>query len=82
VEATAPLPTPETVFNGALGVEEWHAQGTASYVLRVADPRAAAPKITRALVAAGADVVSIAEVRHSLEDVYLQLVDEDPEARR
>jgi hypothetical protein len=31
-------------------------------------------------VAAGADVVSIAEARHSLEDVYLQLVDEDPEA--
>ncbi len=30
--------------------------------------------MTRALVAAGADVLSIAEARHTLEDVYLQLV--------
>jgi len=30
--------------------------------------------VTRALVAAGADVLSIAESRHTLEDVYLQLV--------
>jgi ABC-2 type transport system ATP-binding protein len=81
VETAVPLPTPETVFNANTGVEEWRAQGTASYVLSVAEPRIAAPKITRALVAAGADVVSIAEARHSLEDVYLQLVDEDPEAR-
>ena len=62
--------------------QEWRSQGAASYVLSVADPRAAAPRVTRALVAAGADVVSIAAARHSLEDVYLQLVDEDPEARR
>jgi ABC-2 type transport system ATP-binding protein len=82
VETAAPLPTPETVFNADAGVEEWHAQDTASYVLSVAEPRIAAPKVTRALVAAGADVVSIGEARHSLEDVYLQLVDEDPEAGR
>jgi hypothetical protein len=31
-------------------------------------------------VAAGADVLSIAESRHSLEDVYLQLID-DTEGR-
>ena len=30
----------------------------------------------------GADVLSIAEARHSLEDVYLELIDEDVEARR
>ena len=38
--------------------------------------------MTRALVAAGADVLSIGEARHSLEDVYLELVDDDggPEA--
>jgi ABC-2 type transport system ATP-binding protein len=41
-----------------------------------------APRVNRALVAAGADVVSIAVSHHSLEDVYLQLVDEDPEAGR
>jgi ABC-2 type transport system ATP-binding protein len=33
-------------------------------------------------VAAGADVLSISESRHSLEDVYLELVSEDEEARR
>ena len=82
VETAVPLPSPQSVFNGEAGVQEWRSQGTASYVLSVADPRAAAPRVTRALVAAGADVVSIAAARHSLEDVYLQLVDEDPEAQR
>ena len=49
-------------------------------MLSVADPRNIAPHVTRALVSAGADVVSITESRHSLEDVYLQLIDDDPEA--
>ena len=35
--------------------------------------------VTRTLVAAGADVVSISESRHSLEDVYLELVKDDVE---
>jgi ABC-2 type transport system ATP-binding protein len=52
----------------------------AGYVLTVSDPAQAAPAVTRALVAAGADVLSIAESRHSLEDVYLQLID-DTEGR-
>ena len=47
------------------------------YVLAVSDPAVAAPAVTRALVAAGADVLSIGESRHSLEDVYLELIDED-----
>jgi ABC-2 type transport system ATP-binding protein len=54
--------------------------GPAGYVLAVSDPAQAAPAVTRALVAAGADVLSIAESRHSLEDVYLELV-EDTEGR-
>ena len=37
----------------------------------------AAPAVTRALVAAGADVLSITESQHSLEDVYLELVGHD-----
>ncbi len=45
------------------------------------DPAAAAPAVTRALVAAGADVLSITESRHTLEDVYLQLV-QDTEGRK
>jgi ABC-2 type transport system ATP-binding protein len=43
-------------------------------VLSVSDIRRAAPAVTRALVAAGADVLSIAQSRHTLEDVYLELV--------
>ena len=54
----------------------------AGYLLDVSDPAVAAPAATRALVAAGADVLSIGESRHSLEDVYLELISEDEEARR
>ena len=53
-----------------------------TYEVVVADPRLAAPDVTRGLVGAGADVVSIGEAQHSLEDVYLELVNEDVEAQR
>jgi ABC-2 type transport system ATP-binding protein len=49
-------------------------------VLTVSDTRIAAPALTRALVTAGAEVLSLAEGQHSLEDVYLELVD-DPMRR-
>jgi ABC-2 type transport system ATP-binding protein len=80
VETLTPLAAPDDVFNSMKGVESWRPEGASSYVLRVIDPRSIAPDVTRALVASGADVVSIAPSRHSLEDVYLQLIDEDPEA--
>ena len=82
VETAVRLPAPETVFTRDMGVDKWTTEGDATYVLTVADPRMTAPRVNRALVAAGADVVSIAVSHHSLEDVYLQLVDEDPEAGR
>jgi ABC-2 type transport system ATP-binding protein len=82
VTTVAPLEAPERVFAGVPGVDGWHPDGAGGYELTVSDPRAAAPALTRALVAAGADVVSIGERRHSLEDVYLELIDEDVEARR
>jgi ABC-2 type transport system ATP-binding protein len=82
VETAAPLVAPHEVFNDAAGVESWQSQGATGYVLSVTDPRIAAPQVTRALVAAGADVLSITESHHSLEDVYFQLVQDDPEARR
>ena len=63
------------------GVDGWQQDGPGGYVIAVSDPRVAAPAVTRALVAAGADVLSIAESRHSLEDVYLELIGEDVEAR-
>lgn len=82
VETLTPLAAPDDVFNSAAGVESWRPEGASTYVLSATDPRIAAPRVTRALVAAGADVVSISESRHSLEDVYLQLIDEDPEASK
>ena len=38
------------------------------------DPETYNPEIVRALVAAGAEIQFVGELRHSLEDVYLQLV--------
>ena len=76
----APLDSPDAVFAVA-GVDGWRTDETARYVLTVSDARVAAPAVTRALVAAGADVLSLAEAQHSLEDVYLELVDDDVEAR-
>jgi ABC-2 type transport system ATP-binding protein len=38
------------------------------------DPEAQNPDVVRLLVGAGADVQFVGELRHSLEDVYLQLV--------
>jgi ABC-2 type transport system ATP-binding protein len=85
VQTAAPLPAPDQVFAGLPGVKGWQAapasgDGPASYVVTVTDPAQAAPAVTRALVAAGADVLSIAESRHTLEDVYLELI-EDTEGR-
>ncbi len=82
VRTLVPLPEPGGVFGGLAAVDAWHEDGPANYELAVSDPAVAAPAVTRALVAAGADVLSIAESRHSLEDVYLQLIDEDSEAGR
>lgn len=73
------MPDPDRVFADLPGVEGWQEDGLAAYVLTVADPAVAAPAVTRALTAAGADVLSIAEAQHTLEDVYLELVDHDPE---
>jgi ABC-2 type transport system ATP-binding protein len=82
VRTAVPLPDPAGVFAGLPAVDGWHSDAPASYVLTVSDPAAAAPAATRALVAAGADLLSISESRHSLEDVYLELIDQDQEASR
>jgi ABC-2 type transport system ATP-binding protein len=81
VTTVAPLDEPDRVFAGLAAVESWRAEdpgdgGAAGYVLTVSDPVRAAPGVTRALVTAGADVLSITESRHSLEDVYLELVED------
>jgi ABC-2 type transport system ATP-binding protein len=81
VKTADPLPDPARVFAGIPALDGWQADGS-TYVLAVSDTARAAPAVTRALVAAGADVLSIAESRRSLEDVYLELVDHDREASR
>jgi ABC-2 type transport system ATP-binding protein len=80
VTTVVALDSPDRVFGGLAGVDRWRQDGPASYVLTVSDAEEAAPGVTRALVRAGADVLSISEKRHSLEDVYLGLIDEAMEA--
>ncbi|HET60133.1 MAG TPA: ABC transporter ATP-binding protein [Chloroflexi bacterium] len=45
-------------------------------VVRVANPEQDNPAIVNALVAVGAGIQFVGEMRHSLEDVYLQLIEE------
>jgi ABC-2 type transport system ATP-binding protein len=82
VRTVAPIPEPGDVFLGVPGVASWHTDGPSTYVLTVADPALAAPGVTRALVTADADVLSIAVSHHSLEDVYLELIDNDVQVGR
>jgi ABC-2 type transport system ATP-binding protein len=76
------LDDPGRLFGGLADVQRWERKPSGSYELTLADPDAAAPAVARALVDAGVDILSMAESRHSLEDVYLELVDEDVEAKR
>ncbi len=48
--------------------------GSASLVVDLDDPISQDPIVVRALVEAGADIQFVGELRHSLEDVYLQLI--------
>ena len=82
VRSLGPIDDPGSVFGAIEGVEKWRTDDPTTYVLSVSDVSVAAPAAVRALVAADVDVVSVGESRHSLEDVYLELVDEDVEAQR
>jgi ABC-2 type transport system ATP-binding protein len=79
VKTTVALSEPDRVFADIPAVEDWRLDGEATYVLSVTDTAKAAPAVTRALVSAGADVLSVGESRHSLEDIYLELLDQDHE---
>jgi ABC-2 type transport system ATP-binding protein len=81
VRTISPLAEPNRVLGGLPAVASWRQDAAGVYILTVSDPVVAAPAVTRALVAVGADVLSIAESQHSLEDVYLELIHEDVEAR-
>jgi ABC-2 type transport system ATP-binding protein len=80
VRLRAPLDDPKAVLDAVPRVEGWE-QTPSGYTLTVSDPDLAAPALARALVRADADILSLAESHHSLEDVYLQLIDEDVEAK-
>jgi ABC-2 type transport system ATP-binding protein len=80
VRLRAPLDDPQAVLGAVPEVEGWE-RTPSGYTLTVSDPDRAAPALARALVAANADILSLAESRHSLEDVYLELIDEDVEVR-
>ena len=82
VRTRSQLDEPSRVFSALANVEGWEQSPSGYYVLSVTDPDAAAPGVARALVGANADILSIVESHHSLEDVYLELVDEDVEAIR
>jgi ABC-2 type transport system ATP-binding protein len=77
VVTMAPLADPDTVFGTVPTVSHWRSVSDGTYDLTVTDTRQAASAVTRALVAADVDVISISPQEHSLEDVYLQLVDEE-----
>jgi ABC-2 type transport system ATP-binding protein len=74
VSTASPLADPAGLFTSIDSVTGWSNDVAGGYIVTVSDVRAAAPAITRALVAAGADVLSLAEGHHSLEEVYLELV--------
>jgi ABC-2 type transport system ATP-binding protein len=80
IRTKAAVPDAERLFAGIAGVDGWRQVEPGTYELTVSDATVAAPAVTRALVAVDADVLAIGESRHSLEDVYLELIDEDPEA--
>jgi ABC-2 type transport system ATP-binding protein len=69
VRVRTPLEDPVEVLGGLPGVQRWE-QMPSGYTIAVNDPDSA-----------GADILSLTESRHSLEDVYLELIDEDVEAK-
>jgi ABC-2 type transport system ATP-binding protein len=77
VTTLTPLAEADGVFAGLPAVDGWRQDGPATYVLAISEQAIAAPAATRALVAADADVLSINQSHHSLEDVYLELIDQE-----
>ncbi|MGH9093056.1 MAG: ABC transporter ATP-binding protein, partial [Acidimicrobiales bacterium] len=68
VRTRFPLDDANRVFEQLSGVEGFQQSPSGSYLLTVADPDAVAPVVARSLVRVGADILSIAESHHSLED--------------
>jgi ABC-2 type transport system ATP-binding protein len=77
-----PQTDPAAVFGGVADIQGWTSAASGRYELAVRHQERAAPAVARAVVGAGADILSLSESRRSLEDVYLSLIDEDVEVRR
>ena len=63
----------QDVLQGLAGVDRVQALDT-KLLVGVVDPEQHNPALVRALVQAGAEVQFVGELRHTLEDIYLQLV--------
>ncbi len=73
-----PLPDPATLFGAIRGVDGWtNGRGSGAYVLDVTDPEGAAPEVAKTVVGVGASIIRLAEIVRSLEDVYLELVEDE-----
>jgi hypothetical protein len=59
-------------------VDGWtNGHGSGVYVLDAPEPEATAPEVARTLVGIGASILRLAEIGRSLEDVYLELVEDE-----
>ena len=68
------LADPDAVFLNTSGVRSWE-RVDGRYRLQVDDAEGTAAAVVKALTAAHVEVVQIGEVEHSLEDVYLGIVE-------
>jgi ABC-2 type transport system ATP-binding protein len=82
VRTAKPLEDPAGLFGSVSGTDGWQELGPNSYRVGVDDADAVAPELARAIVTSGAGLTYLSEAEHSLEDVYLQLVNEDVEVAR
>jgi ABC-2 type transport system ATP-binding protein len=73
-----PLGSPDAVFGAVEGIRDWrNGRGAGVYVLDVTDPEKDAAGVARAVVGAGASLLRLCEIETSLEDVYLELLQDD-----
>ncbi len=64
------------LVSGISGIQEV-SQVENKLLVTTEDPEGTNPKIIRALVDAGSDVLFVGELRHSLEDIYMQTMNEN-----
>ena len=74
VQTAGPLASPGPLLSSISGVVRWRLDDDGRYLLTVDDPARVAPEAARALVGVGADIIEIAEVRKTLEDVFVRMV--------